>query len=200
MRAVWDRLPCGALQMTGIAVRALPALLLAGCFGTAHVAVEMPPLVVQGVVLTPEGKPLPDRELVIARADFHALEETFDALTSGDLGHDADGYAFCTVRTSSSGGFSCLIRGESRRVGSMPRLTWPGRSTLDAFVVGIRMPSGFTFAVDVSRRHATILVPTGPEFKLIRPPALPVGVSAAVNRYEESDVLQLIVRTGGPAS
>jgi hypothetical protein len=170
------------------------ALLFSGCFGLAHTAVEMPPLVVQGVLLAADGQPVVGEAVTVALSDFYAQPETLSALTSGAFAPGAHGYRFCAVRSGSDGDFSCRLSGESRYIGFMPPLMCPGESTLKSFLVGIRTADGSSFAIDVSGSDAEIRVPVGPEFKLAKPNGLPYAVEATPSRSAGTDVLQVVIR------
>jgi len=160
----------------------------------------MPPLVVQGVFLTADGQPIADQTLTIVLSNFYAQSESFKALTSGDLDTEAQGYQFCTVRSSPGGEFSCRLPGESRYIGFMPPLMCPSENTLRSYVVGLRTAGGSTFAVSVYGAKAEVRVPKGPDFKLVKPSALPLAISAAASRSEHADVLQLVLRVVRPAA
>lgn len=170
------------------------ALLFSGCFGLAHKAVEMPPLVVQGVVLAADGQPVVGETVTVVLSDFYAQPETLSALTSGAFEPDAQGYRFCAVRSGSNGDFSCRLSGESRYIGFMPPLMCPGESTLKSFLVGIRTSDGSTFAIDISGSDAEIRVPVGSELKLAKPNGLPFSIEATPSRSEDGDVLQIVIR------
>jgi hypothetical protein len=154
----------------------------------------MPPLVVQGVFLAPDGQPVVGEVLTVALSDFYAQPETLAALTSGTFDSDAHGYRFCALRSGSEGEFSCRLAGESRYIGFMPPLMCPGEDTLKSFLVGIRTADGSSFAIDVSGSDAEIRVPVGPELKLAKPTGLPFTVQAIPSRSEGADVLQVVIR------
>ena len=177
----------------------LPALLFVGCFGLAHTAVEMPPLVVQGVLLTSHGAPWGGQLLTISLSDFYAQPETFEALSSAELDPKANGYKFCQVPTGPGGEFSCRLPGESRYIGLMPPLMCPGEDTLKSFVVGIRTPSGVILAIAVSGTKAEVRVPEGSDFRLVKPRDIPFTASATASRSAQADVLQLVLRATEPA-
>ena len=174
-------------------------LLLVGCFGLAHVAVEMPPLIVQGVILTLAGDPWPDQLLTIALSDFYARPETFEAITAGETSAEAYGYEFCEVRSGAGGEFFCLLPGESRYIGFMPPLMCPSERTLRSFVVAVRTSPGVVMAITVSGTESEIRVPSGADFELVRADSLPFNVSTTVNRSGQTDVLQLVMRAREPA-
>jgi hypothetical protein len=171
------------------------SLLFSGCFGLAHVKMEMPPLVVQGVLLDVEGRPVANETLTLALADFYSEPETLRALTSGTLDPAAYGYRFCTVRSGAEGDFACRLSGESRYVGFMPPLMCaPSETTLQSFLVGVRIADHTSFAVRVAGTEAEVRVPTGPELELAKPAALGFSVLATPYRSKAADVLQLVIR------
>lgn len=168
---------------------------VAGCLGVAHQKVDMPPLLVQGVLLDDMGDPIPEQNLVVALSDFYGNQETFTALRSGNFARDDYGYHYEILRTGSQGEFATRLSGESRYIGSVPPLMNPGEETLRSFVLGLRTPDGVVLAVMVAGTRADVRVPVEGS-KLIEPPSdFPFSVTAEVTRSDAIDVLQLTLRS-----
>jgi hypothetical protein len=177
------------------------ASLLTGCFGVAHVSVQLPNLTVQGTVYDANGAPAANRNITIAVANFYSNPETFQAVESGSLDPDSYHYQFCSRRTGSNGSFVCQFEGESRHIGYMPPLMCsPSESLLRSLVIAVRLPPAPVFAVSISGRHAEIREPSGADYRLRKPHDLPFQVNAKAVRLETSDLLELEIHGFRPAA
>jgi hypothetical protein len=168
---------------------------MAGCIGLAHVKIEMPPLLVQGVLLDRAGQPIRDQHVFVALSNFYGEQQTFKALRTGTLDANEYGYKYQPIRTGQQGEFVSRLPGESRYIGFMPPLTNPSDETLKGFTIGIRTANGQVAAIVVRGSTTDIRVPDGPQFKLVSPrDDFPLRISASIERSDVIDVLQLVVR------
>lgn len=176
------------------ALALLSLIVVGGCIGLAHQRVNMPPLLVQGVLLDGKGQPIPGQSIVVALSAFYGTQQTFKALRSGKLDAGEYGYKYAVVRTGSQGEFSTRLPGESRYIGYMAPLMNPSEETLKSFILGLRTASGAVLAIVVSGSNVDIRVPIGDEPKFIAPANdFPFKVTAGATRSVVIDVLQLTV-------
>jgi len=167
---------------------------LAGCVGLAHVKVEMPPLVVQGLLLDNKMLPIASQQLTVILPDFYGTEKSINNLVSGTLREDDLGYTMQRVQTGQNGEFFVRLPGESRYIGFMAPLQSPSTDTLRSFVVGVRTASGKVAAFTVSGRSVTVRVPIGEKGELGVPPDnYSLKASAAASRSNALDVLQIVM-------
>ncbi len=176
----------------------LSTLLIAGCVGIAHVKVDMPPLVVQGVLIGQSGQPIANQVVTIALPDFYGEEKTFEALHGDIAAKDQHGYRYCEVRSGPQGEFVCRLPGESRYVGFMFPFMNPSEVTLRSFVVGIRLAPATVIGLEVAGSEVKMLVPQGKDYRLVAPSKdFPISVTASATRSNIIDVLQIVFRTRG---
>ncbi len=173
-------------------------LLLTGCVGIAHVKVDMPPLVVQGVLIDQSGQPIANQVITVALSDFYAQERTFEALHGDMAAKDQHGYRYCEVHSGPQGEFVCRLPGESRYIGFMFPFHNPSEDTLKSFVLGVGLAPATVIGLVVTGSEVKMLVPQGNDFRLVAPGNdFPISVTASAVRSNVIDVLHIVLRTRG---
>ena len=155
----------------------------------------MPQLLIQGLLLDKDGKPITNKPIIIVLSDFYGRKMTYEALNSGKFDQEGHHYNFEKVQTGENGEFICRLPGESRYIGFMPPLMNPSEETLKEFVFGIRTNNGEIAVIEVSGTSAKVHIPVGNEFELEPlPDDYPLDISPAINRSKTIDIIQLLIK------